>query len=78
MSRLLGRPVAVVTEARSGSPALVGGSAVIHVYSRHREWIGALEGRGEVDVWQVEIAQGLVELHHDRALKTWTVAREAD
>ena len=77
MSRLVGRSVAVVC-SRDGSPALVGGVAILHVHESFREWIGALEGRGEVDVWRVETHRGFVELHFDRAAKTWTLAREED
>ena len=77
MSRLVGRAVPVVC-ARDGTPALVGGVEVLHVHESFREWIGALEGRGEVDVWRVETHRGLVELHHDMAARTWTLAREED
>ena len=77
MSRVAGQVIAVVT-ARDGTPALVGGVEVLHVYSRHREWIGVLEGAPEVDVWRVEVPRGIVELHHLRAEKTWQLARWED
>ena len=47
-----------------GSPRRVEGEPVIHICAFHREWIGALEGEPERDVWRVETGRGLMELHH--------------
>ncbi len=77
MSRLVGKLVAVVTTPE-GVPALVGGLEVLHVSTMHREWIGALEGKGEVEVWRIETNRGAVELHMDLATRTWILAREED
>lgn len=77
MSRVIGQPVAVVTH-RDGTPFLVNGQEVLHVHETYREWIGALVGQGEVDVWRVETHSSLMELHYHLATTTWTLAREED
>jgi hypothetical protein len=77
MSRLVGQPVPVVTTPE-GTPALVGGLEVIGVSVMHKEWIGALEGKGEIEVWRIETNRGAVELHLDIATRTWILAREED
>lgn len=47
-----------------GAPRRVEGELVLHVAGWYREWIGALEGEPERDVWRVETGSGLMELHH--------------
>jgi hypothetical protein len=37
---------------------------------------GALEGEPERDVWKVETARGILELHHVQ--KSWILAKEED
>jgi hypothetical protein len=54
----------------------VSGWEVLHVHSHHREWIGALEGEPERDVWKVETARGILELHHIQ--ESWILAKEED
>ena len=75
MSRLVGRAVAVIADHR-GAPCRVDGRAVLHVYSHHREWIGALEGEPERDVWRVETADGIAEMHQIQGV--WHLARWED
>ena len=75
MSRIVGQPLAVVTNP-VGEPCWVSGWEVLHVHSHHREWIGALEGEPERDVWRVETARGILEIHH--VLDIWLLARWED
>lgn len=75
MSRVVGQPIAVVTNPQ-GAPCWVSGWEVLHVHSYHREWIGALEGEPERDVWKVETARGILELHYLR--DTWLLAKWED
>ena len=75
MSRLIGKPVPVITNPQS-APCWVSGWEVLHVHSFHREWIGVLEGEPERDVWRVETARGVVELH--LTLGNWTLAKWED
>ena len=75
MSRLVGKPIAVVTGPDS-APCWVNGWEVLHVHSFHREWIGALEGEPERDVWRIETAQGVLELHLVHG--TWALAKWED
>jgi hypothetical protein len=70
VSRLDGRPAAVTCDA-GGQPqafTLPGENRpvpVVTVLDHFREWIGALEGEPQRDVWQVETARGGVcELHY--------------
>ena len=74
VSRRFARPVAVRLSP-DGAPARikwVGGSGaqslpVLAVAEHWREWIGALDGEPERDVWRVETPAGPCELHHLRA-----------
>lgn len=68
-------PASVVTNPE-GAPCWVNGWEVLHVHSFHREWIGALEGEPERDVWKVETARGILELH--RVRESWTLAKAED
>lgn len=66
MSRLDGRMAAVTLE--QGQPAAVAvangrSRPVLSVVSHWREWLGALAGEPERDVWQVETSRGTLELH---------------
>ena len=72
---MVGQSVAVVTNPQ-GAPCWVNGWEVLHVHSFHKEWIGVLEGEPERDVWRVETAKGIVELH--RVRESWVVARVED
>jgi hypothetical protein len=67
VSRLLDRPVSVACRA-DGSPAAFvweGSRLVVRDIANHfREWVGALEGAPERDIWRVETAWGICELHH--------------
>lgn len=71
MSRLDGRPVEVTCDT-AGRPevfTITGESCsltVRAVFDHWREWIGALDGEPERDVWQVETVRGVCELHHLR------------
>ncbi len=71
MSRLDGRPAHVACDA-AGRPAAFTLAdetrpvPVAAVLDHFREWIGALDGEPERDVWQVETARGVCELHHLR------------
>ena len=72
MSRLDGRPAQVACDA-AGRPVafILAGEkrpvTVAAVLDHFREWIGALEGEPQRDVWQVETAHcGVCELHHLR------------
>jgi hypothetical protein len=87
MSRLVGMPVAVVTNPSQEpcvingapeEPCMVNGSQIMQILSHHREWIGALEGETERDVWKVETVQGVLELHHLHASGQWLHARWED
>ena len=68
MSRRDGRPICVTCDG-VGEPAAVlfpGALRPLPVLAhlRHwREWIGSLEGESERDVWIVETARGICELH---------------
>ena len=68
MSRLDGRWANVDCDGR-GQPArfvLAGTKATVPVLGvrRHwREWLGALDGEPERDIWQVETPPGVCELH---------------
>ena len=53
----LGEPVALLSERFRGR------LPVLARLRRWREWIGALDGEPERDVWQVETPQGICELH---------------
>ena len=68
MSRLVRRPVTVncaptgrpvILQENDGEPAL----PVLAVVEHWREWIGALEGEPERDIWRVETPRGVCELH---------------
>jgi hypothetical protein len=62
VSRRDGRPVAVVVDP-AGRPLCVSGSPVHTICGFWREWIGALEGEPERDIWRVVTDRGIVELH---------------
>lgn len=68
MSRLDGR-WATVTTGEQGQPVgflPAGTRAVLPVLGvrRHwREWLGALDGEPERDIWQVETPPGVCEMH---------------
>lgn len=67
MSRMDGR-VVQVEESVLGLPLAVrlenGHLLPVHqVVGRWREWLGALAGEPERDVWQVETPRGTLELH---------------
>ncbi len=68
MSRLDGRWAQVECDER-GQPlgiTLAGTTAPLPVLGirRHwREWLGALDGEPERDIWQVETPPGVCELH---------------
>ena len=72
MSRLDGRWARVECDGR-GQPArfvLAGTKEVLPILGvrRHwREWLGALDGEPERDIWQVETPPGVCELHCLRA-----------
>ncbi|MDX1931201.1 MAG: hypothetical protein SFU56_01210 [Capsulimonadales bacterium] len=36
---------------------------VLAIREHWREWLGALDGEPERDIWQVELPQGVCELH---------------
>ena len=71
MSRRDGRRVVVTCDA-GGVPqslALPGAYHALPVLARMehwREWLGALDGEPERDVWRVETQQGVCELHRLR------------
>ncbi len=68
MSRRLGLPVAVTCDAE-GAPITLRlpdtrqSLPVLDRADHWREWFGAIDGEPERDVWQVETAQGVCELH---------------
>lgn len=57
--------VAVETDEQ-GRPVRVENGAISLLLDHWREWIGILEGEPQVDVWKVQTARGICELHRRR------------
>jgi hypothetical protein len=67
VSRRLDRPVSVACRADGSPTSFVweGDRLAIRGALNHfREWVGALDGAPERDIWRVETARGVCELHH--------------
>ena len=63
MSRRVNTPATVQTDPDTGVPVRVDGAPVLAVLDHWREWIGILQSEPERDVWRVELARGICELH---------------
>lgn len=57
------QPVTVQTDGETGAPTHVDGVHVRRVLDHFREWIGILQGEPERDIWRVETAHGICEVH---------------
>ncbi len=71
MSRLDGRYADVQEDDAGGLSGFTarGNRGIIPVTGKiehFREWVGALEGAPERDIWRVETPRGTCELHHLR------------
>ena len=71
MSRLDGRWASVTCDEQGGPQAIrlrgEQGPLPVRAVLRHwREWIGALDGEPERDIWHVDTPLGGCELHHLR------------
>jgi hypothetical protein len=58
-----GIPVHVTTDSQN-RPVTVQGVPVLQRLTTFREWIGILDGEPQRDVWRVETARGICELHY--------------
>ncbi len=67
MSRIVNTPLAVVCDVDDKPVSFRwrrDSIAVLTVCHHWREWVGALDGEAERDIWRVDTAQGIAELHH--------------